>query len=272
MEDVLRAVALGIVQGLTEFLPISSSGHLIVVRDLFGWESTDELTFDVGLHLGTTAAVIAFFWSEWRQMLQSGWGLVTRATRAQGAYDERLLLLLVVGSIPAGVAGVIFDAYLEDEVRDPIVVGAMLVVFGAVLLIAELRGKGEREIESTGWRDAVWIGTAQALALIPGVSRSGVTISAGLFSGFTRQAAARFSFLLSTAPIAGAGALKLTDAAKDGVLADEIDVILIGAVVSGIVGWLSIRYLLRLLQTQRYVPFVLYRFAAGAFVLLYFAA
>src|SRR5574341_1105580 len=187
MEDVLRAVALGIVQGLTEFLPISSSGHLIVVRDLFGWESTDELTFDVGLHLGTTVAVIAFFWSEWQQMLQSSWSLLARAERPPGAYDGRLLLLLVAGSIPAGVAGVVFDAYLEDEVRGPVVVGAMLVVFGAVLLIAELRGRGEREIESTGWRDSVSIGIAQALSLVPGVSRSGVTISAGLFSGFTRQ-------------------------------------------------------------------------------------
>ena len=290
MEDILRAIALGVIQGLTEFLPISSSGHLIVARELFGWEFADDLTFDVALHLGTTAAVIAYFWSEWLTMLRSGWHwLSTRerveprarshepgfraaaaADREQG-YDARLLVLLAIGSVPAGITGLIFDVFLEDEVRSPIVVGAMLIVFGLVLYVAERSNRGDRDVASTEPRDAASIGMAQAISLVPGVSRSGITISAAMARGYSREQAARLSFLLATPAILGAGLLKCAEAVVDGLPSGDIDAIAAGTVVSAVVGWLSIRYLLRLLQTGTFTPFVAYRLIAGVFIVVYFS-
>ena len=274
MEDILRAIALGVIQGLTEFLPISSSGHLIVTRELFGWEFADDLTFDVALHLGTTVAVIAYFWGEWVSMLRSGLRRLFRRDKspgAQEAYDSRLLVLLAIGSVPAGLTGVIFDAFLEDEVRSPIVVGVMLIVFGVVLYLAERFSRGRRDVASTDVADAVWVGAAQAISLIPGVSRSGITISAAMARGFSRQEAARLSFLLATPAILGAGLLKSGEAVVEGIPSEDVDAIVAGAIVSGVVGWLSIRYLLRLLQSGTFAQFVVYRLIAGAFIVVYFS-
>jgi undecaprenyl-diphosphatase len=273
VEDIIRAIALGIVQGLTEFLPISSSGHLIITRELFGWEFADDLTFDVALHIGTLIAVITYFWGEWVSMLR---GLLSRLVRLErdhrfsDVYDERLLVIVLLGSVPVGVVGLALDSWAEDELRDPLIAGAMLVVFGGILFAAERLGRRERPVESAGWKDAVLIGGAQALSLIPGVSRSGVTISAGLFDGFKRVDAARLSFLLATPAIGGAGLFKLAEAITDGVPTHEISAIFVGAAVSAIVGWLSIRFLMRLVQTRTYVPFVAYRVAVGIFALVYF--
>lgn len=275
MEDLLRAVALGIVQGLSEFLPISSSGHLIVTRDLFGWDFSDDLTFDVSLHLGTTVALVAFFWREWLRMLRGGLLWVAnggREPQSDPVYHSRLLFLLALGSIPAAAVGLVFDSYVEETVRSPLVVGVMLVAFGAVLFIAESLGSRRRGVESCGWRDALWIGSAQALSLVPGVSRSGITIAAALSRGFTRQEAARFSFLLATPVIVGAGALKVIEALADGIPREDIGTIVVGAAVAAAVGWLAIRYLLKLVQSGSYLPFVAYRVLVGAFVLVYFAA
>lgn len=273
VEDIIRAIALGIVQGLSEFLPISSSGHLIITRELFGWEFADDLTFDVALHIGTLIAVITYFWGEWVSMLR---GLLSRLFRLErdhrfsDVYDERLLVIVLLGSVPVGVVGLALDNWAEDELRDPLIAGAMLIVFGAILFAAERLGRRERPVESAGWKDAVLIGGAQALSLIPGVSRSGVTISAGLFDGFKRVDAARLSFLLATPAIGGAGLFKLAEAITGGVPTHEISAIIVGAAVSAIVGWLSIRFLMRLVQTRTYVPFVAYRVAVGIFVLVYF--
>jgi len=273
MDDVLRAVALGVIQGLTEFLPVSSSGHLIVVRELFGWDFADDLTFDVALHLGTTAAVIAFFWSEWLAMLRGGWRWLTRRDTPvddpDEVYDTRLLIVLAIGSIPAAIAGVFFEAVLD--VRSPIIVGIMLIVFAAVLYAADRFAGGSRELGAADAADAAWVGGAQAVSLVPGVSRSGVTISAAMARGFSREQAARFSFMLATPAIIGAGLLKSAEAAVDGVPSDEIDAIVVGAAVSAVVGWLSIRFLLRLLQTGTLIPFVVYRLVAGTFIVLYFS-
>ena len=292
MEDILRAIALGVIQGLTEFLPISSSGHLIVARELFGWEFTDDLTFDVALHLGTTAAVIAYFWSEWLRMLRSGWdwlfsgekreeqrarrqeqraGRSSTADRESG-YDARLLVLLAIGSIPAGIVGLTFDLFLEDEVRSPIVVGVMLIVFGLVLFVVDRLNRGSRDVASTQPRDAALIGLAQAVSLVPGVSRSGITVSAAMVRGYSREEAARLSFLLATPAILGAGLLKSAEAAVEGLPSGDIDAIVAGTAVSAVVGWLSIHYLLRLLQIGTFAPFVVYRLLAGAFIIVYFSA
>jgi undecaprenyl-diphosphatase len=293
MEDVLRAVVLGVIQGLTEFLPISSSGHLIVARELFGWEFADDLTFDVALHLGTTAAVIAFFWSEWLAMLRSGWRWLASRRKETGArtpepeasahravlgnpgddpdtaYDARLLGLLLIGSVPAAIAGLFFDIVLD--VRSPVVVGVMLIVFGIVIYVIDHVTHGRRDVASADLPDAAWVGTAQAVSLVPGVSRSGITMSAAMVRGFSREQAARFSFLLATPAILGAGLLKGLEAGVEGIPTEDIAAIIAGAVTSAVVGWLSIRFLLRLLQTGTFTPFVVYRLIAGVFVVAYFS-
>jgi undecaprenyl-diphosphatase len=274
MEDILQAIALGIVQGLTEFLPISSSGHLIVARELFGWDFSDDLTFDVALHLGTTLAVLVFFWREWLLMLRNGrWTSSSEgfSEHVRSIYNHRFLMLLALGSAPAAVVGYLLNDYVEDEVRSPIVVGAMLLAFAAVLYATERFGRGYRDLSGSRWSDALLIGCAQAISLVPGVSRSGVTIATALWRGFTRQEAARFSFLLATPVIVGAGLLKLTEAAVDGIPRSDIAVILVGAASAAIVGWLAIHYLLLMLQRQGYMLFVVYRVLAGAFILVYFA-
>jgi undecaprenyl-diphosphatase len=275
VEDVLRAIVLGIVQGLSEFLPVSSSGHLIVVRDLFGWQFTDDLTFDVSLHVGTTVAVLAYFWNDWIRMARSALRWVAgdreRLVTEEG-HDAHALALLILGSIPIAIIGFAFADTVEEEVREPIVVGAMLIVFGLVLFGAERVARGDRSLGTSGPLDALIIGGAQALALVPGVSRSGITITAGLMRGLNRQEAARFSFLLSTPAIAGAALLNFADAFSEGTLRDELDIIAAGAVASAIVGWLSIAYLMRLVRTQSFAPFVAYRLLAGAFCIFYFAA
>jgi undecaprenyl-diphosphatase len=274
--DELRAFVMGLVQGLSEFLPISSSGHLIVVRELFHWHFLkDDLTFDVALHLGTTVAVLAYFWREWLEMagavlprLKPAWVRVDPGS----IYDSRFLMLMVVGSLPAAIVGLPLEHWVEDKVRQPEVVGVMLAVFAVVLLLAERLGRKVRHIASAGWSDAVIIGCAQAVALVPGVSRSGVTITTALARGFRREDAARFSFLLATPVIVGAGLIKMAQAVHDGIPSGDLPILAVGTVTAAVVGWASIGYLLRLVQTQSYAPFVIYRILAGVFFLAYFAA
>ena len=272
--DELRAIVVGLVQGLTEFLPISSSGHLIVVREMFHWHFLeDDLTFDVALHLGTTVAVLAYFWREWLQMLRAllpGRKATQVPANPASIYDSRFLMLLVVGSLPAAIVGFALNDWVENEVRSPLIVGAMLIVFGLVLLFAERLGRKVRQIAGAGWGDALLVGCAQAVSLVPGVSRSGVTITAALARGFRREDAARFSFLLATPVIVGAGLLKMTQAIRDGIPSSDVPVLLAGTVTASLVGWASIGYLLRLVQSQSYAPFVVYRLLAGVFFLAYF--
>jgi undecaprenyl-diphosphatase len=272
MEDILRAIVLGVVQGLTEFLPISSSGHLILARELFGWEFTDDLTFDVSLHIGTTVAVLSFFWLDWLTMFRSAllWVGGQRERHTDGAYDAHVLMLLVLGSVPIAIAGFLLQDWVEEEVRSPVTVGVMLVAFGVLLFAADRYAHGRRSVHGSSPFDALFVGIAQTISLVPGVSRSGITISAGLARGFSRQDAARFSFLLSTPAIGGAALLTLSDAASEGTLTDELDIILAGAVASAVVGWLSIAYLMRLIQTRSFLPFVVYRLVAGVAAVLYF--
>jgi undecaprenyl-diphosphatase len=180
-------------------------------------------------------------------------------------------MLLIAGSLPAAIVGVALDDWVENEVRSPLVVGAMLIVFGIVLLFAEQVGRKTRQIAGAGWGDALLVGCAQAVSLVPGVSRSGITITAALVRGFRREDAARFSFLLATPVIVGAGLFKMAEAARDGIPSSDVPVLLLGTVAASIVGWASIGYLLRLVQTQSYAPFIIYRVLAGMFFLIYFS-
>jgi undecaprenyl-diphosphatase len=272
MEDLLKVIVLGIVQGLTEFLPISSSGHLILVRELFGWEFEDDLAIDLALHLGTTAALLGFFWREWAAMLSSAarWRPGQPILQDE-EYGLRLLLLLGIGTVPALVVGFLLGDIIEDELRSAAVVGVTIIVFAFLLFVADRWSAGPRAVTNATWGDALTVGFAQTLALVPGVSRSGITITASLFRRFSRQAAARFSFLLATPVTLAASVYALGEAAIEGIPRDEVGLMVVGAVVSGIVGWLAIRFLLAMLRTSSYLPFVIYRIVVGVFVIAYFA-
>lgn len=265
--ELLQAIILGIVQGLTEFIPVSSSGHLVLVPAFFGWDD-QGLAFDVGLHVGTMVAVIGYFWRDWWRMATSGLhdlGSGALVRRKPGR-DTQLLLLLVVGTVPAGIVALLFDDWIEANLREPWLVAIALIVAGTAMLVAERLGRMERGVDSIGLRDVVVIGLAQACALFPGVSRSGATISAGLVRGLRRDDAARFAFLLGTPAFAGAALLKVFDLGGED--SPDLAMLAVGMVTSGIVGLAAIHYLLRFLRTRTLVPFVIYRYVLAAFTLL----
>lgn len=265
--ELLRALILGIVQGLTEFIPVSSSGHLILVPALFGWDD-QGLAFDVGLHLGTLLALLAYFWRDWLRMFVSA----SRDSMASGlrwsAYgpDTRLLLMLALGSVPVAVAGLLLSDWIEENIRQPWVVAIGLAAAGTVILFVDRLGKHDRTIEQVGVRDALLVGAAQALALIPGISRSGSTITAGVALNFRRDAAARFGFLLGTPAFVGAALLKSGDLGRE--WRDEFGVLALGFVASAVTGFAVIHYLLRYLRTRSLLAFVLYRYVVAALTLI----
>jgi len=253
------------VQGLTEFLPISSSGHLILVRWFFGWSTRGSLAFDTALHLGTSAALLSYFWRDWIRLV--GAGLATLRDRSfQNKPDRRLSWMVVGGSIPAGVAGLAGEQVVESALRRPSQVALLLALFGLLMLASDHLGAKRRKLEQVRWRDTLVVGLAQAIALAPGTSRSGVTITAGLFCGLDREAAARFSFLLATPITVAAGLYKLVKTLREGIPPGEGMAFLLGAVSAAVVGWLAIGFLLRHLQRKTLLPFVVYRVAAAALV------
>jgi undecaprenyl-diphosphatase len=261
-----QAVVLAIVQALTEFLPISSQAHLWFVPWLFKWKDPG-LTFDVALHAGTLVAVLIYFFRDWVQIIAHGFGInVGRDDELRK--NQGLLWLLAIATIPAGVAGVLFEKQADTVWRTPYLIGAMLLVIGALMWMAERREQGHKSIDSVGWADGLWIGFSQALALIPGTSRSGITITTGLFRGLTRETAARFSFLLSTPVIAGAVLKKLWDIHKEGSFPHDMRVpFAVGTAVSGVAGALVIAVFLRYLRRNSLMPFVYYRIVFGIIVI-----
>jgi undecaprenyl-diphosphatase len=272
--NVLEAILLGIVQGLTEFLPISSSGHLILVPwlgDITYLRDHPEFnkTFDVALHLGTLVAVIAYFRVEVAAMIRGAVALVR--TRRADTPAERLTLAIVIGTIPAVIVGGLFENFIDDHLGDPWQIAILLAVFAVLLYIADHRSLGDRDIASIGPRDALKIGVAQALALAPGVSRSGVTITAGRWLGLDRDSAARFSFFLLVPATAGAVVLKGAKVAGDGIPAGQTGPLIAGVIASAISGWLAIAWLLAYVRRHDYDVFVFYRLVASAAVLLIIA-
>jgi undecaprenyl-diphosphatase len=267
---LLQALFLGILQGLGEFLPISSSGHLIVVPWMLGWP-VQSLAFDVALHLGTLAAVVYAFLGEWLTLARGGLAAL-RSGRPLESPEGRLLAQLVVASIPAGVAGLLLDDWADTTFRSPGLVATTMAVMGVVLFVADRRSRPALEgpplVPVVSHRDALLIGCAQALALVPGVSRSGATISMALLLGYARPEAARFSFLLAT-PITFAAALKKVPHLFP--MADPWPV-LVGMTASAIVGLLSIRVLLAYVRTRDYRPFVYYRLAFAALTFTFLLA
>ena len=264
--DFTPIVLLALVQGLTEFLPISSSAHLILVPILTGWQD-QGLAFDVAVHVGTLAAVVVYFR---RELLRMAREWLVSLTGRRLTVDAKLAWAVIVATIPAGLAGLLLDDLVEHILRSPLVIALATVGFGLLLWWADATGKRVRGEHQIGWRDVVVIGLAQALALIPGTSRSGITMTAGLAMGLTREAAARFSFLLSIPIILAAGGLetlKLADAPQP----VAWDVLVSGAVLSGVSAFFCIHFFLKLLERVGMLPFVIYRLVLGVFLLAVFA-
>jgi undecaprenyl-diphosphatase len=268
---ILHAIVLGIVQGLSEFLPISSSGHLELVPWLFDWNdfAGDEglkKTFDVALHIGTLAGVLAYF----RKDL---WRLVVDGLTAPRSKEGRLAWWIAASSVPAAITGALFSDFIEEELGQIWLIATMLIVFGGVLFLADRRPAG-RAVDEVRFRDVMLMGAGQAVALQPGVSRSGVTMSAGRFAGLDRDAAARIAFLMSVPITAGAVLFKALDAfGSDGTGIPDgfAPAFAWGIVASAITGFAAVWGTLRLIRTRTFTPFVVYRVAVGAFVLLVYA-
>lgn len=251
---VFHALVLGIVQGLGEFLPISSSAHLVLIPWLFGWEDPG-LTFDVALHMGTLLAVVLYFWKDWLKLIKA-------ALQRRASDEKRIFWYLVVATIPGGLFGLALEKKAETTFRSPLLIGVMMIVMGILLYLAD-RKRQIRKIDTMTLADAIWVGLSQALAIIPGVSRSGSTMTTARFLDIKREDAARFSFLMSMPIILGAGVLKL----RHLTMASINLPFSVGVISSFVVGILSISFLLQYLKTSNFGLFVGYRFLIGVIVI-----
>jgi undecaprenyl-diphosphatase len=279
---IYQAVVLAIIQGLAEFIPVSSSGPLIIVRRLLGWNElspTHELTFDVALHFGTLLSVLFYFRRTWFQIVRAALGgKVVRFSEA-GSWnqdltpaeqrEERLLLwFLAIATIPGAIAGKLLEHSAEDYFREHIfLIAGALILVALLMWWAEKVGQLRKPLTGISFADAIIVGCAQATALVPGVSRSGSTITAGLFRNMTREAAVRFSFLLSTPLIAGAALLKAHELKKEGLPTGMHAPFIVGVLVSAIVGYVAIVWLIRYLQSHSLKVFIVYRIVAGVIVI-----
>ena len=258
---ILHAIVLGVVQGLSEFLPISSSGHLLVVPWLFEWDDFGgdeslEKTFDVALHIGTLLALLVYFRSDL-------WGLVRDGVRDPKSRDGRLAWMLAASAVPAAVTGAVLSDWIDENLGQIPLIATMLIVFGGVLLWADRAG-GDRDVDDVRLRDVLLMGLGQAIALQPGVSRSGVTMTAGRFAGLSRDAAVRVAFLMSVPITAGAVLFKGVDVAGEGGIPDGFAAAFFwGIVASAVTGFLAVWGILKLVRTSTFTPFVIYRVLAG---------
>jgi len=256
--SIIQAIIYGIVQGITEFLPVSSTAHLTLMPWIFGWQNPGNV-FDVALHLGTAIAVIAFFFKDWVRLFTSGF------TKPK-TKDGKLFWFLVIATIPGALAGVVLDKYM-GAFSNPLLVGILLIVMGIVLYVCDKIGKSNIELKEVGLKRSILIGIAQVLAIIPGVSRSGITMSVGRAAGIDRESIAKFTFLLSTPIILGDALYHAKDLSRV-----NIDVLpfIVAIVTAAIVGILSIKFLLNYLKTKSFFIFTVYRFVFGAFIIALF--
>lgn len=270
MDQLVQAIVLGIVQGLTEFLPVSSSGHLIVVPSLLGWTDPfiESLAFSVMLHVATLFALLLYFRADWRRLIPAGLAAI-RDRSFRGDPDRKLAWLLAASTIPAVIVGVLFNDLIETAFREPRLVAVTLVIGAAILWLADRLGSRARQIDGLTFPIAVGIGAAQAFALIPGISRSGISIAAGLFAGLNREAAARFSFLMATPITAGAGLWEFRKMVTGEAGVDVPLVPLAAGMAAGLfAGLLAIAVTLRFLRTHSVGVFVVYRIALAAVVVV----
>ncbi len=263
---IYQVIVLALIQALTEFLPVSSSAHLALAPWLFHWKDPG-LVFDIALHVGTLAAVLIYFFKDWLQVLASGFGMRFGHDR-ELSRNPRLLWYLVLGTIPIGIAGLLFGKQAETTWRNPYLIGGMLIGVGLLMWAAEQMATARKDIGQITMADSLVIGAAQALAVVPGTSRSGITITAGLFQGLDRETAARFSFLLSTPAILAAAAKGVYDLRKHGGIPHEMQIpFLVGIAVSAIAGTAVIAFFLQYLRRNSLMPFVYYRVVFGIIVI-----
>ncbi len=270
MDQLVQAIVLGIVQGLTEFLPVSSSGHLIVIPALLGWHDPfiQSLAFSVMLHVATLLALLLYFQADWRRLIPAGLAAI-RDRSFRGDPDRKLAWLLAASTIPAVIAGVLLNDVIENGFREPRLVAVTLVIGAAILWLADRLGSRTRTIEGLTFPIALGIGAAQALALVPGISRAGISISAGLFAGLSREAAARFAFLMATPITFGAGIWEFRKIVTGEAGVDlPLVPLAAGMLASLIAGLLAIAVTLRFLRTHSVGVFVIYRIALAAVVVV----
>ena len=272
---ILQAIILGIVQGLTEFLPISSSGHLILVPWLFNWhfllDNPDlNKTFDVALHLGTFVAVLIYFWREVVRLITAWVRSIGR--RSLNEPEAKLAWLLLVSTIPAAILGVAFESFIEDRLGKPWIIAVMMIVFALVMYTVDHLARLDRKLEALTWTDSILIGIAQAFALCPGVSRSGITMMTGLALRLDRESAARYSFLLSIPVIGGAAAYKAVEIAKNGLPSGTAMPFAVGIVSAAISGMVAIWFVLAYLKRHNFNIFVIYRIIVGVAILILIVA
>lgn len=261
--NTFQAIILGIVQGLTEFLPISSSGHLRIVPALFGWQDPGA-AFTAVTQLGTIAAVIIYFFKDLWNIL-STWFRSLFNAELRGTLDAKMGWYILLGTLPISLLGILFEAQIDTVARDLRLIAATLIILGIILWLADRRGSQTKDLQHLTLRDGLIFGFAQALALIPGVSRSGATITAGRFLGFDRTSAARYSFLLSVPAVLASGLFKLGDiSAGDG---PSLGATLIATLLAFVSGYASIAWLLRYVSRNSYAPFVVYRIGLGVVLL-----
>ncbi len=269
MGSAIESVILGIIQGLTEFLPVSSTAHLVIIPQLFDWRSPvlNSLTFDVALHLGTLIAVVSYFFKDTVDLI---WGFLTGLARRNFKSDpkSKFSLLVFLGTIPAGVLGVLFDKWVETKFRSPGVLVTTMIAIGVLMWYAEKAARKMKRADKMTVKDALIVGFSQALALVPGTSRSGITISSGLLLGYEREDAARFSFLLSIPVIAGASVFKLKNFVY-GVPRGDIVPLFLGTLFSAVFGFLAIKYFMKYVQRNTLNAFVLYRFFFAAIIIIF---
>ena len=266
---IYQAIILGMVQGLSEFLPISSSGHLLLVPWLAGWQELDpsvKKSFDVALHLGTLVAVVGYFWHDVSTYVVEGTKLVV-ARKVPPTTDGKLAWLFVLATLPAAAVGALFEDQIDSRLGTPTIIACSLIGFGILLAIAD-RTLGRRKVGEFRAKDALLVGVAQALALNPGTSRSGITMTAARFLGFDRDAAVRISFVMSIPVIFGAVVFKFSEMISDGVPDGLLVPMIVGIVTSGLSGWLAVWGTLKIVRTRSFMPFVIYRIVLGVVVLI----
>lgn len=261
--DLIQVTFLAVLQGATEFLPISSSGHLILPSLLFSWND-QGLTFDVAVHIGTLLAVVVYFAKDLARLLRAFFVSIGQGRQSE---DSRLAWMLLVATVPAGLNGLLFSAEIEQYGRSLLLIGVTSIVFGLLLWLADRSGSKTRSLEDIDWKTVIIIGLSQVLALIPGTSRSGVTMTAALLCNLDRAAAARFSFLLAIPIIAASGLLRGIDLLQTGAATVEWFVLLYAVAVSAAVAYLCIHYFLRLIARVGFLPFAVYRVLLGAILI-----
>ena len=269
-----QAIVLAIVQGLTEFLPVSSTAHLWLIPWIFKWKDPG-LTFDVALHAGTLAAVLLYFWRYWLEMIKMVLGMSEGSNGGRAKLgsltllgeNKKLFWFLVIATIPGGIAGVLFEKAADEKLRSPIIVGTAMVVVALIMWAGERMGSRDHSLEQVSLADSIIVGAAQAFSVIPGVSRSGSTMAAGLFRGMNRETAARFSFLLATPLVAGACLKKGLEIHHHGLPADMRLPFVVGIFVSALVGYAVIGSLIRYLERRTFTIFVVYRVILGVVLL-----